>query len=63
MLGILSKAAFMRLKKLEVERVLLEVARGSCGKDLSVGAASWAGGIGDRGERTARGGHRVGNRR
>jgi len=32
MLGIFSTAAFMRQKQLEVERVLLEVARGSSGK-------------------------------
>ena len=53
----------MRQKKLEVEHVLLEVARDSFGKDLSREAASWAGRIGDRAEPTARGGHRVGNAR
>src|SRR5437868_6270600 len=53
----------MRQKRLEVERVLLEVARGSSGTDLSVGAASWAGRIWDRGEATARGGQPVGSPR
>jgi hypothetical protein len=40
MLGILSRAAFMRLKKLEVERVLLGVGRDSSGADLSREATS-----------------------
>src|SRR5260221_13787637 len=53
----------MRQKNLEVERVLLEVARDCCGKDLPREAASWAGRIWDRGEATARGGHHVGSPR
>lgn len=40
----------MRQKKLEVERVLLEGARDSFGRDLWGEATSWAGRIWDRGE-------------
>ena len=63
MLDVSSKAAFMRQKKLEVERVLLEVGRGSSGKDLAREATSSAGRIGDRAEPIARTGHHVGNPR
>ena len=53
----------MRQKKLEVERVLLGVARGSSGKDLWGEAVSWAGRIWDKAEPTARAGDRIGNQR
>ena len=61
MLAILSKAAFMRQKKLEVERGLLGVARGSSDKDLSREATSLAGGIWDRAGPMLRGLPRVEN--
>ena len=61
MLAILSKAAFMRQKKLEIERVLLGVARGSSGKDLSREATSLGGRIWDRAVPMVRGVHQVGN--
>ena len=50
----------MRQKKLEGERVLLEVARDSSGKALSREATAWAGRIWDRAAPIARGVHRVG---
>lgn len=62
MLGILSREAFMRLKKLE-ERVLLGVGRDSSGADLSREATSWAGRIWDRAEPNARGADAMANRR
>jgi len=53
----------MRQRQLEVERVLVGVARDSSDKDLSGEAISWAGGIGDRAEPIARAGHQVGTPR
>ncbi len=61
MLAILSKAAFMRQKQLEVERALLGVARDSSGRDLSREATSWAGRIWDRAAPTLREVPQVGN--
>ena len=52
-LGVISRAAFMRHKKLAGEGVLLEAARDSSGKVVSLEAISWAGRIGGRGEVTA----------
>src|SRR6516225_6074233 len=53
----------MRQKKLEVERVLLGVARGSSGKDLWRETTSSAGRIWDKAEPTARAGDGIGNQR
>ena len=61
MLALLSKAAFMRQKQLEVERVLLGAARDSSGKGLSTKAVSWAGRIWDRAVPTLREVPQVGN--
>src|SRR5262245_29291801 len=61
MLVLFSRAAFIRQRKLGVERVLLEVARGSSGKGLSREATASARRIWDRAVLSIRGAHQVGN--